>query len=501
MFKKILKSRVFGFVSIFCCIFVAFYMYTYGNFKDPYFIDNDSFFHVAIAKLMMKQGLVIDQFPYLHFTVWTEKFADWHFIYHVLLIPFIKLFGDATGPKILGGCLMAGLFGVIYLILREKGLRYANLYTLALFFLMPAAFYYRMSTIRGAILALLLMTLAVYWIIKNRPVALAVTAFVFVWSYYLASYFIFVPIIGLLICQILRKEKISYQLLIYGLVGFIAGVIINPYFPKNIQLFPIFLKAGFRNDVWYEGKEIFPISTWDWFYGSIMVTILFLGSFFISIIKNIKHSSSSIAVSIFASFLLVLQWRSQRFVEYWPIYGGLTGLVLAGPFLEEVFVNIKNNWKKFRTWLIIVIVAVYIQEGLFHGIWEKWQLNKIFQGESQLTNTLKEISIDIKNNSEKGDIIFARWDIFPQLFYFNDKNYYVDGNGLVWIEVHDQDLFNKYLDLTFNQNSKTDVISIKSDFNAKWVIAEKPLKEMLDKKPEVFEKIYEKNQFTVFKVK
>jgi len=497
--SKFFSSTIIQFFIVFVSVFIAFYFYR--DFNLPYFVGEDSFFHVAIAKYMIQHGLIIHQFPYLKFTILNEKFADWHFLYHILLIPFIKFFGDVNGPKILGTTLLAATFSIIYLIFKNRGLKFAALFTIILFFLMPGVFYYRMALIRGAMLSLFLMVLCIYWIIKNRPIALAITMFFFVWSYYLASYFIFVPIVALLICQIWRKEKINYQLLLWAVIGFTAGFIINPYFPNNIHLIPVFFKAGFRNDVWYEGAEIFPMSTWDWFYGSMMTAILFLGSIFFSFIKNIRQDSKNLAILFFALFLLILQWRSARFVEYWPVFGGLSGAILIGPYIEEILLNIKNNWRKIESWLVVIFIATFIYEGIFHGIWEFWGLKKKFTGQSEKAILLKDISTYIKNNSEKGDLIFTRWDFFPYLFYFNDKNYYVDGNGIIWIEVYNQKMTEDYMDLTLLPEPKVNPKLIKDEFGAKWVIAESTLKEKLEQQPEVFEKVLEKGGLTVFKVK
>lgn len=501
MYKWKINSKflVFGqFILVFIIVFIVFYFYQ--DFHSPYFIGEDSFYHVAMAKYMMQNGLIIHQFPFLNLTILRDKFVDWHFFFHVLLIPFIKIFGEINGPKILGMSLLAGTFGVIYLILKEKKLKFASLYAIALFFLMPGNFYTRSSFIRGEVLSLFLIILSLYWFIRNRPFVLAITMFFFVWSYYLASYFIFAPIIAYMLVQVFRQEIINYKLLLWAGIGFFAGMILNPYFPDNFTTFKVFFIVSSQNDKPYIGSEIYPPGAWDWFYGSMMTVLLFFGGITISLLKNIKQDAKKLAILIFAFIILILQWKSKRFVEYWPILSGTTGLLLGGSYLESILLNIKKNWHHLESWVVVILLSIFIYEGIFHGIWEYWQYKKSFQGSTQYTEKLKEISLYLKDHSDTGDIIFARWDIFPQLFYFNDKNYYVDGNNPGWIEQYNKELYKKYIDLTLNGNSQIDPKVIKDNFGAKWVVAEQFLKEKLQKQPDLFEQVFEKEGYTIFKV-
>lgn len=497
--SRFLNSGYVQGILVFIIIFVTFQFF-YRESNYPYFIGEDSFYHVAMAKYMMQNGLVIHQFPYLNFTIVNEKFVDWHFFFHVLLIPFIKIFGEILGPKILGTSLLAGTFAIIFVILKKNGLKLAFAYALMLFFLMPQFFYFRMTFIRAPGLSLFLMILSLFWLIKNRPIALAITMFFYVWSYYLVSFFLLIPILAYLIVQIFHHEKLNYKILTWALIGLVAGLIINPFFPENLHFLIVLIRAGAER--WYAGVELFPFTTWLWFYSSLMTALLFFGGMIISMVKNIKQDAKNIAILIFAFVILIMQWKSRRFIEYWPPLAGLTGLLLIGPYIENTLFNIKNNWKKAESWIIVVLVLVFIQEGIFHGIWEYWNIKKSLQP-TQGIELLKEASIYLSDHSEKGEIVFARWDIFPQLFYFNQKNYYVVGIDTIFLEDYSKPLLEKYIDLTLVKDQKTDLKVIKDDFKAKWVVADaqqQSFKERLQKSPELFKQVFANSGYTVFEV-
>lgn len=497
---RILKSSIFQFILVFVAIFVAFYFY--GDSKLPYFTDPDSLYHVGMAKYMIKNGLIIHHFPYLNFTNLNKNFVDWHFLFHLVLIPFIKIFGEINGPKILGISLLAGTFGIIYLIFKEKKLKLAWLYTLILFFLMPAAFYFRMTFIRASVLSLFLIILSIFLLIKNKPVYIGILIFVYVYSYY-GSIVIFIPFLVYLIIQIIKKEKINYQILIWTLVGFVAGIVINPYFPKNIHIFYLQLIAAAQNNRLYAGAEWLDQGTWDWFYDSMMVILLFFSGIIITMLKNIKQDSQILAILLFSLALLIMQWKSVRFIEYWPVIGGLTGFLLIGPYIERVVLSFRKNWKTIEVWFMIILVTVFIQEGIFHGIWEYWGLKKIIPKYTPIIEQLQTVGTFLKDNSNQGDVVFARWDFFPELFYFNQKNYYIVGLDPIFLEDYNKELFDKYIDLTMNNKSNLTEKIIKDDFHAKWVVVDPTmpsLNEKLQKNTDSFQQVFAYNGIVVFKV-
>lgn len=277
-------------------------------------------------------------------------------------------------------------------------------------------------------------------------------------------------------------------------------MIINPYYPHNFHFFRAQVAAGF-NANFYMGLENAPPEAWEWFYTSLMAVVLFFGGIVLSFLKNFKQDSKTLGLLIFTIFLLVLQWKSNRFIEYWPVFGALTGLLLVGPYLEKVVLNIKVNWHKAETGLMIILILIFLHEGLYHGIWEFWNL---FQriGTTQDIQEYREVSNYLKTHSQDGDIVFNRWDYWPYLFYFNQKNYYVVGFSPSLLEFYNKDLFNIYIDLSFNRNSQIDPKVIKDYFKSKWVVVnpdQEALKEKLQNNPQLFRKVSGK-RIAVFKV-
>jgi hypothetical protein len=66
----------------------------HNSYGDP-----DGFFHVQMA-VFLSQGKLLKQMPWMQFTTLTQHFTDQHFLYHLALVPFVKLGNPLWGAKV-----------------------------------------------------------------------------------------------------------------------------------------------------------------------------------------------------------------------------------------------------------------------------------------------------------------------------------------------------------------------------------------------------------------
>ena len=105
---------------------------------QPAFADPDSFYHVKMTQLLMERG-AINEFPWLSATTLRYQFVDHHFLYHLVLIPFIAvspLIGLKVATVFLAACAMVAIF----LFLRYLKVAGAFWYTLFLLTVNPFVF-------------------------------------------------------------------------------------------------------------------------------------------------------------------------------------------------------------------------------------------------------------------------------------------------------------------------------------------------------------------------
>ncbi len=157
-------------------VFSLFFYWGYSlSFPDP-----DAFYHTQIALLTAEQGAVLD-FPWQQFTLLKDTFIDHHFLYHVLLIPFVSFGNPLIGAKIATFFLSSAFIVVFYLFLKSQKVKFPFAYSLLL--ALTTAFSFRLNLTKASALSLILFFIGYYLIVKKKYYLLTILSFLYVWSY------------------------------------------------------------------------------------------------------------------------------------------------------------------------------------------------------------------------------------------------------------------------------------------------------------------------------
>jgi len=228
--------------------------------------DYDGYYHIKWSRLLwegMRQGHFPPSFNWLPLTTLNPKdYVDHHLFFHFLQIPF-TWFGDLRAGAKAAAWLYASLavLSCYWFILRYR-LRHTLIWLVALL-ACYAPFLYRMNMAKAPPIAIIYTVLGIYLLFEKRYLLLLPLTFLFVWTYIL---FIIMPGMAFIwMCVIGWSERrFEWRPLAWTLIGMVAGLVINPYFPKNIWLFieHVLIKAtatGFTTDV---GQEWYPYDSW-----------------------------------------------------------------------------------------------------------------------------------------------------------------------------------------------------------------------------------------------
>ena len=210
------------------------------QYATPGLAGNDGYYHMKMGYLIRQEGLKPD-FPFLPYTILNETaFYDHHLLYHL----FLSLFAT-TDPALdgglaltqgakLGSLVMPSLaFLAIWWLLRGQKVPYAPIWTIGLF-AVSEAFLYRMSMPRAQSLSLLLLVLGLHWLLQGRYKLLLPLGFVYVWAY--NAFPLLLVLAGVYaIATFMLERRIAWQAVLYPAIGIGLGLIINPYFPENID--------------------------------------------------------------------------------------------------------------------------------------------------------------------------------------------------------------------------------------------------------------------------
>lgn len=526
-FNQLIKSN--NLLAYFLIVLISLAVFSWLQF-NPVIADPDSFYHIKIADLMKDTGVIFD-FPWLQETVLSDGYVDHHFLYHLFLVPFIALFGSILGAKVAQVFFGVVLVVTFFWLLRQLKVNLAFWWVIFLFFI--SSFIFRISLIKAQSLVLIFLFLIFYFINQRRLWPLLVFSFFYVWLYngwflvlFFGAFFVLADAIYAAIHSqskdFLSLNKAFFNkllnknnLLLLGSIisGLLLGIIINPYFPQNIDFFVVhILEVAFKNyqNIIKVGMEWYPYSS-----GELIIKLgkLLLVSFFalfLSFDYYKKISQRNIFLAIIFLFFLLITIRAKRNLEYLVPFG----IIFSASVFSHLYQNLDfktkiNNFTKLLKKSLSVtpevkkIMSATIIVTLFGGFYlsilsVRQSIYKGFR-----IDYLKNASIELKNISQPGDVVFhSSWDEFPMMFYYNTSNYYIVGLDPTFMYLKDKTNYIKWWEITRGKHIDEMYKIIKQDFGAKYVFTTVKHKDfiwVLDNNF-YFKKIYQDNEAIIYQV-
>ncbi len=457
--------------------------------------DWDGYYHIKWSSLLwenFRHGLWLPEFTWLPLTVLNRgDYADHHFLFHLLQIPFLWFFEPVTAAKIAAIFFgTSAIFSLYWLMFRYK-IDYMILWLLALL-ACANSFYYRINMAKAPPLTIIYTVVGIYLLFERKYVWLLPLMFVFVWTYSLFP-ILFIAAVFWTIIIAWNERKFEWRPIVYTFAGMILGNIINPYFPQNIGLFGehFFTKFKVGSDFAVSvGGEWYPFSGMELLLNLPVALLAMLIGYILFYPKGGKLPEKSTFFLMFATVLLAAQFRSKRYAEYFPPFAILFAAFSWKEFLKPVFElpeDFKNDIapyldheksaekqtassvvKQSLSWslgALLVLWLVYNLAGIdtTNLAGENW---KNTPGLSALFS-FKENGLvgDIRGNEPKdkyeramawanenipaGERIFnCNWDDFPKMFFYDTKHNYVYGLDPNYLYSKNPDDYKLVMDLT-----------------------------------------------------
>ncbi len=410
------------------------------QFAAPNLAGNDDYFHIRFAQVMREQGLT-PPFPWLPLTILNPAdYYDHHFLYHVLLIPFTggDLVMGAKASAILFGSLA---FGAGWLLLRGQNVPYAAIWALG-FFALSEAFLYRLSMVRVQAVSLALLLVMLHVTLQGNWRWLLPLAFIYTWLY--DAFPLLLAMLA--IFSLVRwpfDRRLTLAPLLYAGAGVGLGLIINPYFPRNVifiyhHILPKLAHAG--RVALNVGNEWFPYQSWT-LVGKLGPAIVAFLAGALALGLNPRRWSANTAVLFFiAIFFGGLLFKSRRFIEYYPAFALLFCAVAWQPLLAEW----RQRSQRLARLLPLILLLVILPLVTF---------NLYATRQEFITGTPVEAyagaSRWLKENSPPGSLVFQTdWDDFNRLFFYNTHNVYSLGLDPSYMQLYNADLYNLWRETT-----------------------------------------------------
>ncbi|HEU0051383.1 MAG TPA: hypothetical protein VFQ60_05010 [Patescibacteria group bacterium] len=456
----------------------------WGGFPDP-----DAFVHAKETQWIIQHGPLLS-FPWLDLTLLGSHFADLEFLHHVLLIPFVYLFGPLWGVQI-AGVVFASAFFVLFFLLLKRLRAHAPFFWSFLLFLSPAMVE-RFSLSKPSPLAIGLFLFGLTAYVLKKPLWVFLAGFVFAlshggWSLLLVSevallcgaWLFDVVVEGMPIRSFFSLRP--WALIFWSAAGTALGVVIHPNFPHNLtllwtQLVQVAVLTSFHRV--FLGAEWLP-AAWT----SLVVSVA--GICFASLafvfgwtekraVLDLDHARNTAGFSIVLAGLFALSIKSFRMIEYFvPFFIFFLALLVSSirikrergwQFVRNWF-NSLQRWFKFLFAGLILLCSAGILIPLISSV-------LFLRAQARPFMEFAKGFASISRTAEPGDRVFhSSWDQFPELFFLDDRLRYISGLDPTFLLAARPDLSDAYRDLT--RGTRQDAYFVIHElFHAKFVFAE-----------------------------
>lgn len=442
------------------CLLVIILIFTAWLQWTPYFPDPDSFYHIKIAQLMRESGAFVTDFPWLPLTVLPDIYADQAWAYHVLLIPFTYFPDPLIGLKAATALFATLSLMVIYLVLKKLKIKYTWAYILLLLFSPP--FIFRLSLAKPSALAVAMLVLGLYLLTKpqrhnkKKNTGIFFLSFLYVWLHgswplLVISSFIYwivgggfnfqkkyysLRITGYRLLKSLIKSLLDApekKLFLASILGAASGLIINPYFPKNLIFFwnqTVLIAVKNYSAIIGVGSEWYGIGLPKLIGTNIIITLTASAALIVFTMRIKKQNKTTWALLTITVFLLVITLKSRRNGEYLtPASVIFTASVLnshsktAYEKMRAIFKNeLKKNKKINNVAVLFVVLSVISHLGFSVYSYTRFKTIRYH------ITMYEKLSVWMKKNILPGtNIVNTHWEDFPILFYRNPELRYTIG--------------------------------------------------------------------------
>jgi hypothetical protein len=398
---------------VYACAFAILHSY---QFLTPNLAEPDLYYHVKTAWLLRTQGSV-NAFPWAAASIWREAYFNKDFGFHVILSLFT--FGSlAYGAKLAAVTLGSLVVASFYLVLRLSRVRYAVVFTLALF-ACGALFTYRLNVARPHLVSITLSLWVAYFALRRAWIPVGVLSFVYALSYTAPHVALGYALVAYAAWGLLRGEW-SHRLPLAAFAGVLVGWLVHPSFPHNFQGFWLQNVSVLEHAWWGEnlraGIEFEPTSTRIFI---IEHAVIYVGALFaIWLWPRVVDRSHPrlVSLAIVANGYFVLACVSKRFVEYFVPFA----LWLIAEILSDGLPRVLTAAPRRRRWLALA-TAVVLASGLLLTGRNTYRTFSTLPPSAALP-----VAEWLYANTPHDSLVFTcDWDDAPELFFFNHRNRYL----------------------------------------------------------------------------
>jgi len=490
--------------------------------------DFDGYYHIKWARVLwesMRSKVFPPAFPWLPLTTLNPKdYVDHHLLFHIIQMPFAA----SSNPR-LAAKIASAVFGGLavlscYWLLLHYRIRYALVWLIALL-ACSAPFLFRMNMAKAPPLAVVFLVVAIHLFFTRKYRLLLPLALVFTWTYDLFVLLIMATVFWSITIAI-TEQKFEWRPLVFVLLGCAAGLVINPYFPHNLQQLwehvQIKLTASeFDTKV---GSEWYPYDSWEFLGNSAVACIAMFVGYVTFEPSERRRAHYPIFFLLLSTALMIMTARWKRIAEYWPPFAVLFAGFALQPWLEgyrpyltrlpkEVLEELRpfldregmpptqheSDWRDLVRTIVAATVALVLSVFLFFNL--RSTVKEIGQSESH--DYYRAGAEWMRTHVPPGELIFnTDWDDFPRLFYYDPSHHYVSGLDPSYLYDKDPGLSRLYDSITLGHEEDPGPL-IRDRFGARYVFSDNEHHDFFEhaRLTGWFDIVYEDTQCTIMYIR
>ncbi|MBI2483544.1 hypothetical protein HYV74_05215 [Candidatus Uhrbacteria bacterium] len=487
-FRKVLTHPILqGMVLVALALGLATWMELPNHFPDP-----DSFYHAGMAELAAT-GTFPQQFPWLQLTTLRTAYADLHFLYHLLLVPFVRLFGAMPGVRIATilsvGLLTLTMFGLL------RTLRVRGAFGCIALLLGSAPFFFRMNLAKAQGFAVALLALGLIAVVRRSRTGTFLAAVFAVW---LSSHWPVLAMTAIAICGIdivlallIHRDRAhlvpalrtNASLIGSTIFGVMAAAIVHPYFPQNLnvarqQMMDIAFIAGPTTaNVGAEWQPLTGVQLVDHTgfllllggIASIGIVLLVLRAMTTADPERRHAAAIALGCGSMAIAFGVFAMRQQRQLEFFVpllILTIATGLqpIIAWLWPARVVIGWRSPGTIRRPLATAALLTIMVAYSI--GSIPALRMHRTYFTNGYPGNHLRSAAQWMRANIPAGAIVFhGNWSDFPFLFLWNREHRYLIGLDPRFAEFADASQFQRWQSIA-RGDVRAPAASIRSTFDA-----------------------------------
>jgi hypothetical protein len=323
------------------------------------------------------------------------------------------------------------------------------------------------------------------------------------------------------------EHRLELRPLLWVLSGTVAGLLLNPYFPHNLQLLYEHLKikltaSEFTTKV---GQEWYPYDSWEFLGNSVVACVAMVVGYIAFDITERKRSHYPLFFLLFATALMIMTARWKRIAEYWPPFAVLFSAFAIQPWLEgmrsiftrlptqvleelQPFLDLQtslepeeegNDLKDLVQTISLALIAVLLGLALFFNL--SATVRDI--ADSKPHDYYKRGSEWMRSNVSSPQTIFnTDWDDFPRLFYYDSSHNYVTGLDPTYLYDKNPTLSHLYERITLGDEEDPGPL-IRDRFGARFVFTDNGHDKFYNTAVESgwFDVVYEDGDCTILQIR